>query len=337
MNPTEPKHRRWCWQIAAPVLLALAVSCGEEYPKAKITVRVVDEQGNPVKGAEAGITFTRFYHSGSKYITEEATTGPDGLFSASGRSGDKIFMGASKAGFYKTHGDYQYPPEMLGEERWEPWNPTVDLPLRRIGNPVPMYAKKFFVTILPEATLTEGGVGYDLLVGDWVEPHGKGTVKDMVFSLKRNYVESRDFEAELRITMPNPGDGFSPISPEEILEGSELPLPPTAHEEGYIPALVLVKAYHPYRQPKVDINTIEPNTDSFFLRVRTRLGPDGKVESAMYGKLVGPITWNVHGNTTADIDTTFYYVNPDGTRNVEFDPKRNLLQGLDSSESPRKP
>jgi len=340
MNPTEPK-RRWCWLIAAPVLLALTVSCGEEFqfPKAKITVRVVDEQGNPVEGAEASITFVRHYHSGTKRDREKRTTGKDGELTATGRSGDKIFMGASKAGFYKTHGDYQYPPEMLGEERWEPWNPTVDLPLRRIGNPAPMYAREFFNTILPEATLTEGGVGYDLLAGDWVEPHGKGTVKDMVFTLKRNYVAEDDFKAELRITMPNPGDGFSPISPEEILEGSELPLPPTAHEKGYVPSLVLFQEIQPRVRPMT--NTVEPKADCFFLRVRTRLGPDGKAESAMYGKLVGPFNWHIRPipstNTTASISLFTYYVNPDGTRNVEFDPKRNLLQGLRPSEKPDKP
>ena len=142
--------------------------------------------------------------------------------------------------------------------------------------------------------MEEGGVGYDLLVGDWVEPHGKGTVKDMVFRLEQRSIVDRELDARLRITMPNPGDGFSPISPEEILEGSELPLPPTAHETGYAPSLVLVQAIRP---GKPFLDSVDPTANSFFLRVRTRLNPDGKVESAMYG-------------------------NPDGTRNVEFDPKR---------------
>ncbi|MDX9982177.1 MAG: hypothetical protein RBU25_19310, partial [Lentisphaeria bacterium] len=271
--------------------------------------------------------------SSPKGTTKRRKTGKSGKASAFGRTSRGVYLSAQKTGFYSTHNSYEF--TWVFWRRREPWNPTVDLPLRRIGNPVPMYAREFFNTILPEATLTEGGVGYDLLVGDWVEPHGKGTVKDMVFSLKRNYVESRDFEAELRITMPNPGDGFSPISPEEILEGSELPLPPTAHEEGYVPSLVLVQEIQPRVRPMT--NTVEPKANSFFLRVRTQLGPDGKVESAMYGKLVGPFSWYVHGTTTAVIDTTYYYVNPDGTRNVEFDPKRNLLQGLRSSERPDKP
>jgi hypothetical protein len=181
--------------------------------------------------------------------------------------------------------------------------------------------------------MEEGGVGYDLLVGDWVEPHGKGTVKDMVFRLEQRSIVDRELDARLRITMPNPGDGFSPISPEEILEGSELPLPPTAHETGYAPSLVLVQAIRPGK-PLLD--SVDPTATSFFLRVRTRLNPDGKVESAIYGKLVGPIVWHIQFVPTTRIMFT-YYVNPDGTRNVEFDPKRNLLQGLRSSESPDKP
>ncbi|MDX9979771.1 MAG: Ig-like domain-containing protein, partial [Lentisphaeria bacterium] len=165
MNPTEPKRRRWCWLIAVSVLLALAVSCGAEYPKAKITVRVVDEQGNPVKGAEVRVGFALFYATGNKDVIFPGKSDSEGMFSASSRSSDIIGLHARKDGFYKTYRDYKYPPEMLGEERWEPWNPTVDLPLRRIGNPVPMYAREFFNTILPEASMEEGGVGYDLLVG----------------------------------------------------------------------------------------------------------------------------------------------------------------------------
>jgi len=322
------------------ILCLPAVSCGEgefRYPKAKVTVRVVDEAGNPVEGAETRIGFTLFYHSGNRDIIFPGKSDSEGLFSASSRGSHIIGLNAWKDGFYRTRRTYEYPAGMLHERRWEPWNPTVDLPIRRVGNPVPMYARSFANTILPEASMEEGGVGYDLLAGDWVEPHGKGTVSDMVFSLKRNYVRDRDFAAELRITMPNPGDGFSPISPDEMMKGSELPLPPTAHGEGYVPSLVLIKAYRPEREPRVDVDTIEPNADFFFLRARTRLGPDAKVESAMYGKLVGPITWNVHGNNTADIDTTAHYLNPDGTRNVEFDTKRNLLPGLRSSERPHRP
>ncbi len=337
MNPTEPKRRRLgCAAIVLfPLLFCYALWNITFYPWAKVTARVVDDAGNPIKKAQVSTTFVRRHiFTSTKRTQQKRKTGKSGKASAFGRTSRGVYLSAQKTGFYKTHNSCDLIRHAWWH--WKPWNPTVDLPLRRIGNPVPMCAKRFSDILLPEASMEEGGVGYDLLVGDWVEPHGKGTVKDMVFSLKRNYVDDGNFDAELRITMSNPGDGFSPISPEEILEGSEQPLPSTAHEEGYVPSLVFRKVYH--LTEKIVVDTIEPNADSFFLRVRTQLGPDGKVESAMYGKLVGhPFWWSIRRTTTARIDTTSYYVNPDGTRNVEFDPKRNLLQGLDSSESPRKP
>ncbi len=104
MNPTDPK-RRWCWLIAVSVLLALAVSCGAEYPKAKVTVRVVDDAENPTKGAQVSTTFVRRHiFSSTKRIQQKRKTGKSGKASAFGRtSSDRVFLSAQKTGFCKTH------------------------------------------------------------------------------------------------------------------------------------------------------------------------------------------------------------------------------------------
>jgi len=44
------------------------------------------------------------------------------------------------------------------------------------------------------------------------------------------------------------------------------------------------------------------------------LDKDGKVVKALYGKIYG------------DFFDMVYYLNPDGTRNIEYDPKRNLFK-----------
>jgi hypothetical protein len=64
--------------------------------------------------------------------------------------------------------------------------------------------------------------------------------------------------------------------------------------------------------------------DNFYIRVRTVLNADGKVVSAMYGK----IYWGL-GFGSATYPGKFpiwfrYYINPDGTRNTEFDVENNL-------------
>jgi len=60
---------------------------------------------------------------------------------------------------------------------------------------------------------------------------------------------------------------------------------------------------------------------------------DGKVHKALYGKIHGEIRFDVINSKTAIIIFT-YYLNPDGTRNLEFDQKRNLFQNLKSRETP---
>jgi hypothetical protein len=70
---------------------------------------------------------------------------------------------------------------------------------------------------------------------------------------------------------------------------------------------------------------VESN-QNYFYRVRT-VKEDGKIKSAMYGKIYGEIQFDVINAPTAAIIFT-YYLNPDGTRNTEFDPKNNLFRDL---------
>ena len=60
-------------------------------------------------------------------------------------------------------------------------------------------------------------------------------------------------------------------------------------------------------------------------RVRTKIDNDGNIISANYGKIYGPIQFG--GGRPTDRPITFtYYFNPDGTPNLEYDPKKDLLK-----------
>lgn len=65
-----------------------------------------------------------------------------------------------------------------------------------------------------------------------------------------------------------------------------------------------------------------------YLRIRSRMGPDGRIVSAWYGKVYGRKS-DFAGFPRLLLD---YYLNPDGTRNVEYDPQRNL--GRDYTNKP---
>ena len=209
-----------------------------------------------------------------------------------------------KAGFYLTHSPYsaQFQPQ---NGRWQPWNPTIAVVLNRIRNPTPMYAKKI-TSRLPQL---DRPFSYDLEVGDWLEPHGKGKTADFIFVAHIRQSGEHDFDYELNLRFSNPGDGIQRFDPGAGHAGSVLRSPYDAPAEGYVSKWQLLRS----RRPNSREQSSFMDQGGYFFRVRPRLEPNGRVAKACYGKIYG------------DFFDMIYYFNPDGTRNVEFDPKRNLF------------
>ena len=154
-------------------------------------------------------------------------------------------------------------------------------------------------------------IGFDLTAFDWVAPHGKGKHSDFVFKLDRPFVSKTDYQANLVIIFSHDGDGIQSVYADP-LHGSALRLPYNAPQDGYEPRW--------YRQ-----STATTRKDqNYFFRVRT-VKVDGKIVGALYGKIHGDIQFDVINSNTAMVQFT-YYLNPDGTQNMEYDLKRNLFR-----------
>ena len=104
-------------------------------PHAKITVKVLGEGGDPIEGADVGITF-QLPKGRNKFKAIEGFSDASGLFSGSSASLDDASYGVEKKGFYKSSGNYDFKELKAG--RWLPWNPKVEILLRKIESPVPM-------------------------------------------------------------------------------------------------------------------------------------------------------------------------------------------------------
>ncbi len=72
---------------------------------------------------------------------------------------------------------------------------TTDHILKRIGKPIPMYARKVQIEI-PEINKP---VGFDLVEGDWVTPYGKGKQADFIFQAERRWVSRNDFDIDSEV------------------------------------------------------------------------------------------------------------------------------------------
>jgi hypothetical protein len=304
--------------ILVMILFQNGCSWGWGLPEAKITIKVIDEQGKYIEGAHVGIGFERNTGGGTKEIPVDGITDIDGLFSGQERSNNYVGYTVTKEGYYQSTGTYRFKDN---NGRWEPWNPEVKIILRKIGNPIPMYARE----VMLEIPKIDKEIGFDLIESDWVSPFGKGIKSDFTFKLYKVFVSKKEFDSKLNISYANKYDGIIKFK-EEFIYGSQFKLPRNAPESGYQPSIV---KYHKLSPGKITETDYDKNTGYIF-KIRSEIR-NGKFYRAMYGKIQGDISYDPMNSKTAYI-VFKYYLNPDYSTNLEFDPKRNLFYDLHDSE-----
>ena len=283
-----------------------------------VTFNVVDDTSQPVAGAKTWVS----YHVPPPpdmriaYEKIEGITDTNGVFVASHRSRTgALGFHVEKTGYYTLRIPHDLPDQYDSTR----WNVTTNLLLKRMVQPIPMYAKR----IDKGPPVLDKPIGYDMMAGDWVAPDGKGANADIIFTKTYNMKSNSDYESKLTVSFPNPGDGIQAFdAPSRIDEGSALRSPYEAPGNGYQPTLTRLNSSHP-GQPLIFEYDANRN---YFVRVRTVLDEKGNVKSALYGKIYG------------DFMHICYYLNPTpNSRNVEFDPKQNLLKDLNSLEQVMNP
>jgi hypothetical protein len=276
-------------------------------PEWNATVKVVDESGQPVPGADVTIGYYVPPSEGESVglASKKGFTDTNGVFSASERSTTTdLFIGAGKQGYYRAHLDYelglwlQYDPVK--------WSPSVTLLLKRIRDPIPMYAQSVNLGM----PVFGDAAGFDLVTGDWITPHGKGTRTDIIFTAYRDKRSDYDSDYRLVVSFPNQGDGIQEFVLSALEKTSSLRSPHEAPADGYQPEWVQTSI----RRPGQAIQTNRDENRNYFFRVRTVLDENGEVKSAHYGKIYGDF-----------LHFRYYLNSTPNDRNVEFDPKRNLF------------
>jgi len=301
-----------------------SVACGA-IPKTSVTVTVVNEAGDPIEGAHAQGVFPY----GSAYDVRPAPTGytnEDGIVELRERAVAHIGIIVEKEGYYLSRKEaplhYRTIP---GEGRNEYFDVSVQVVLREIRDPVPMYAGAIS-TRIPEF---RDPVGFDLQRMDWVRPYGEGQEADVFFTLFGDFVDADDFDMQLRVQFPGEGNGIivkdGPVFPESALKS-----PYKAPLEGYrnewalgMRRLGREKARQQDKEPYFEMERDKSRV--YIFRIRADTDVNDNVFGGHYGKIYGDFDFGVPIDKPAYLMGFTIYLNPEEEdRNLEFDPNRNL-------------
>jgi hypothetical protein len=308
-------------------LAALTRSFGQnaEFPEAFIEVTTQDEFGGALSGVQIIGVFALPIKSVSETVAVRKTTDLKGYAVVRSRTNGNCSVETKFQGYYRSWAVTDF--DDRENDRWLPSPRKELLIMKKIGTPVPMYAISGWTVSLPGP---DGSFGFDLEKLDWVTPHGAGIVSDLIFTQEKKIDNVLGSSATLRISFSNRGDGIIPLY--ELKGGSELHLPRTAPMEGYEAERQLTTDWTLHREHKP---RAKPAL-GYLYRVRTVLDENGRVKSAWYGKIDGEFNWDPKNFPTGEVIFT-YYLNPDGTTNLEFDRKRNLFGELPVENTVHRP
>lgn len=284
-------------------------------PAAKITAKILTETGQPIQGAKVTLSFSHAKIGDGGGITNTGIRGisdGNGLFSGEAKTLPYTGVVVDKEGYYRSIQKYEFKSRSgIIFKKWEPWNPTIEVILKKKRNPVPMYDSWRETYKIP---VLDKPIGFDLEKNDWVSPYGIGIISDFIFTFHVVDRAYRDYECSFTLTFSNEKDGI-----QEYYDNQNQSLykwPFEAPLDGYKPVLTKEKSITetgPYRSNEIkDVN--------YFFRVRTKTDKSGKIVGAKYGKM--PMEFGF----SPVLNITFRYIlNPDGTRNLEEDKEKNLF------------
>lgn len=297
-------------------------------PTAKVTILAVDDAGLPIEGAEAIIVFNKPLKKewGTEHIPQSGLTNKDGLYTNNGVSEQRLPYAATHPDYYISREKIKFEgvSGMVGFRKWQPWNPTLKVVLKKKQNPIPMYV---YFTDWFEIPKKDDVIGYDLMKHDWLAPYGNGVVADFLFKLSYESKGEKDDRQDFSLSFSNVKDGIQ-IFQGTSQTGSELRSQHHAPNKGYEGGIEHYKERRPGQRAELSFHSLDGT--NYYFRVRCS---NEDVNRCLYGKIYENIEFSGVGDTR--LLKFQYYLNPtEGDTNVEFDPKQNLFEDIRSEFSP---
>jgi hypothetical protein len=250
--------------------------------------KVLDQDGEPVLGAGVAFRWNRINAASNAIESGTASMRTDvaGLFSLEGETGNQLSVSVSKPGYYFVHDgptSFEYADPSMGLYLPDPRHPTI-FRLRKRGDAEPLMAGEKLFGFKPDGTQYY----INLITG------------------KKTTVPEGDWDVSVRISRSGPS-GDRKFDWSAVLEGSGGGLIETNGEFAFqAPELG-------YRPLVVEHTTSDPSWQGAWKAQLFLKSRGGKI----YSRLEAEITPDYNENASMYLK---YFVNPSGSRNLEFDP-----------------
>ena len=290
--------------------------------------KVLDFDGNPISNAVVRVNTFKKWIPGEGFGRDEmmdidGITDTNGVASIVFLCKSMNFSYSVRAeGYYGNGGRLGFARAGSGFTlRQTQFETNLVVRLKPIVNPTPMYVQDLKPysgrhKSMPQKALS-GVWGYDIKTGDWTEPYGKG--KDVDFFVEYSYehfFKDRVVDCALVFTN-NVHDGFYIAKSTGTRFCSDYVANTNAT---YVKRLDFGSWGKKYKG-NYATDLLDDN-EYIVLRTRTKCDKDGRIASAHYAKIYGPICFNggfAHNGS---------YFNPnENDPNLEADTKVNLLPG----------
>jgi len=289
--------------IALLAITTLTTPGCASFSNATVRVRVVDEEGQPIQGVHSNLSSLSMDDSNRQH----GFTDTNGMYSVHLRNIFAIIGGTfNKSGYYKTSGDFW---------QWGNWggvppaNTNFIIVMKRIIEPLPLKHNEVNITF----PRLDEPVGFDLEVGDWVAPDGKGKTADILLTGTGFYNSPIEYSFNMVAEFSNQHDGIQsfhvpslPDAPTQLLR-SDLPPPPIAPDAGY------EKSFERWtRRVPTDRwhgNTSRDDRRRWIFRIRTKVDDKRNIIAANYGWMTKDIV-GASNEGKGRLAISYYY-NPD--------------------------
>lgn len=290
--------------LSAALTVSACISSAVNMPPFKtkeVLFTIIDNENKPVSGASLSASYP----------------GPGNATGVSDRNGEvrlklaaemSLFLSASKSGFYETNGEIWQGgmTKAKGQGLVAKEMPdSFEVVLKPVIEPVYMQHHRF----RGYAPASDKPVGFDLQVGDWVKPHGKGETVDLYFHFHDIFEREEAFSGTMTLSFPNASDGIQAFfagRPFSMEYGSNLAPPHKAPLQGYESTLSYSLA-HREGEPYQAYTRTQRN---YIFRTRTVTDANGKILQACYGWIKGEIDFDPRGERGPQLSFESYF-NPD--------------------------